>query len=141
MSQESLIEKLQRKFQVRKLALHGECLEIPMSFFGKDWEEQLEAEGHRVIVGQEGGQIAFYVKLQKGKPSHNVKAELTQDPIALKYGIRRVQYGPSVIVRLPASFVEKWSCRQGDYVFVQQESEDSVRFIPIQLIQLSKKTE
>jgi len=125
---------------VRKLPLHGECLEIPRSMFAKGWEEQLMADGHRVIVGQEGGQITFYVKLAKTKLEKNQKLTVTEDTFnAFKYGIRKVQYPTSVIVRLSPSFVKKWKIRDGDYVMVQQETDDTVRFVPIEIIPKKEK--
>jgi len=124
--QEFLIERLKRKFRTKNIPLHGPCLEIPKEYFEKSWESELEKLGHRVIVGQEGGKIAFYVKLNKSVTSEQTECVFLNDDLKL----RKVQYGPSVVVRLPETFVKKHDIQQGDYVAVKEEA-SSVQFLPV----------
>ncbi len=64
----SLFEQLKNKYPSKALSLYGDCLIIPTKEFEKEWEKQLQEEGHAVRVTESEYRTIYAVSIQKKIP-------------------------------------------------------------------------
>jgi len=95
-----LLEQLKEKYAVIDDPIYKECLVIPATEFGKAWDEQLRAEGHKIFQNSVGGRAVFFVQLavsKLGQSETQGESKLVYEPPAEQtrkkhlYGFRWTQ--------------------------------------------------
>lgn len=76
------VEMLKERFPVKDVALYGACIVVPGDKFDPDWEDQLCAQGHKVVMTSLDGKVVTLVKLEvkfeedKKDPAANLQSKV-----------------------------------------------------------------